>query len=127
MVLLARPTPGVSALRFLLDSGSGSSLLGGEVSVRSTTEDERVVLREGGIVFPGDGGRLRKSSKGSGDSEATRYCEIGAGRRRACWLLGGGSFRDGGRKGSGEMKRGDGLKYWEFEKRSSMGGRLKDS
>jgi len=86
--LLARPSPGVSAFRFRLGGGSGATF-GGEDSVRSTTEEERVV----GIIASSLGlGRLRKSSKGSGDSEpATRYWEICCAGRRACWLLGGGS------------------------------------
>jgi len=68
--------------------------LGGEEAVRSTTDEERVV---GGIAGEFELVRLRKSSKGSGDSEpATRYCEMGGGCRLACWLLGGGcsAFRE---------------------------------
>ena len=85
--LFARPSPGVSAFRFLL--GATSFRFGGEDSVRSTTEDERVVA---GIAAGDLGdGKSMKSSKGSGDSEpATRYWEMGCGCRRACWFEGGG-------------------------------------
>jgi hypothetical protein len=107
--LLARPSPGVAALRFLL--GGGAPCLGGE-EVKSTTEEERVV---GGIAGEFGLGGLRKSSKGSGDSEpATRYCEMGGTWRLACWLLGGGcsmfwefwDCEDCERNGSGEGNRG---------------------
>jgi hypothetical protein len=83
--LLALPSPGVPALRFLL--GATPVRIGGDDSVKSTNEDERVVFRDLVGIATGDlgDGKSTNSSKGSGDSEpATRYSETDIVCRRAC-------------------------------------------